>query len=117
MKLPVLLHHVHSVMKPLTSTTFGHQKEVQSMLYKQYIRPVLEYASPAWCPDLAPTYMLALQGTPNAALHIATGCVRFRTSMRRQRCSHLRNTQICGKCCSLLGPPARNNLVPTSTTP
>ena len=42
------------VMKALTSTTFGHQKEAQAALYKQFVRPVLEYASPAWCTDLAP---------------------------------------------------------------
>ena len=65
-----------SVMKALTSTTFGHQKEAQAALYKQFIRPVLEYASPAWCSELAPTHMAALQRTQNAALRIATGCVR-----------------------------------------
>ena len=65
-----------NVMKALTSTTFGHQKEAQAALFKQFIRPVLEYASPAWCSDLAPTHMAALQRTQNAALRIATGCDR-----------------------------------------
>ena len=65
-----------NVMKALTSTTFSHQKEAPAALYKQFIRPVLEYASPAWCSDLAPTHMAALQRTQNAALRIATGCVR-----------------------------------------
>ena len=65
-----------NVLKALTSTTFGHQNETQAVLYKQYIRPVLEYASPAWCPDLSLTHMLALQRTQSAALRIATGCVR-----------------------------------------
>ena len=65
-----------NVMKALSSTTFGHQKEAQTALYKQFIRPVLEYASPAWCPDLAPSHMSALQRTQNAALRVATGCTR-----------------------------------------
>ena len=65
-----------NVMKALPSTTFGHQKEAQTALYKQFIRPVLEYASPAWCPDLAPSHMSALQRTQNAALRVATGFTR-----------------------------------------
>ena len=65
-----------NVMKALSSTTFGHQKEAQTALYKQFIRPILEYASPAWCPDLAPSHMSALQRTQNAALRVATGCTR-----------------------------------------
>ena len=64
------------VMKALSSTTFGQSQESLTALYKQYVRPVLSYCSPAWAPDLAQTHMQTLQRTQNAALRIATGCVR-----------------------------------------
>jgi hypothetical protein len=65
-----------NVLKALSSTTFGHSKESQTALYKQFVRPVLSYASPAWAPDLARTHMEKLQRTQNVALRIATGCCR-----------------------------------------
>ena len=65
-----------NVMKALSSTAFGHSKESLTALYKQFIRPVLSYVSPAWAADLAPSHMQVLQRTQNAALRIATGCVR-----------------------------------------
>jgi len=37
---------------------------------------VLTYASPAWAPNLAWAHMVVMQRTQNAALRIATGCVR-----------------------------------------
>ena len=43
-------------------------------LYKQYVRPVMEYACRVWIPDLALTHHNSLQKTQNAALHIVPGC-------------------------------------------
>jgi len=65
-----------NVMKALSPTVFGHSKESQTALYKQFVRPVLTYASPAWATDLARSHMKVIQWTQNAALRIATGCVR-----------------------------------------
>ena len=65
-----------NVMRALSSSKFGHSCESQTALYKQFIRPVLEYASPAWSPNLAQSHMATLQRTQNSALRIATGCVR-----------------------------------------
>ena len=65
-----------NAMKALASTTFGHSKEALTALYKQFVRPVLEYASSSWTPDLARSHMEVLQRTQNAALRIATGCAR-----------------------------------------
>ena len=45
-----------------------------TLIYKQYIRSVLEYASPAWAPNLASTHHNTLQTTQNNALRIITGC-------------------------------------------
>ena len=65
-----------NVMRALTATTFGQQKESILNLYKQFVRPVLTYASTAWSPDLANTHTEALQRVQNSALRIATGCTK-----------------------------------------
>jgi len=36
-------------------------KESQTTLYKQFVRPVLTYASPTWAPDLALSHMEVIQ--------------------------------------------------------
>ena len=36
------------VMNALSSTSFGHSKESLTALYKQFVRPVLSYASLVW---------------------------------------------------------------------
>ena len=65
-----------NVLKALTATTFGLQKETIFNLYKQFLRPVISYASMAWSPDLAGTHMEALQRVQNSALRAATGCTK-----------------------------------------
>merc|ERR1711888_329967 len=65
-----------NVLKALTATTFGQQKESIVNLYKQFIRPVISYASMAWSADLADTHSETLQRVQNSALRIATGCAR-----------------------------------------
>ena len=65
-----------NVLKALTATTFGQQKESIINLYKQFIRPVLSYASMAWSPDLADSHTDTLQKVQNSALRIATGCTK-----------------------------------------
>ena len=65
-----------NVMKALAATSFGHSKESLTALYKQFVRPVLTYASSVWQPDLAQSHMQVLQRTQNSALRIATGCTR-----------------------------------------
>ena len=66
-----------NVMKALSATSLGHSKESLTALYKQFVRPVLTYASSVWQPDLAQSYMQVLQRTQNSALRIATGCTRL----------------------------------------
>ena len=51
-------------------------KESLTALYKQFVRPVLTYASSVWQPDLTQSHMQVLQRTQNSALRIATGCTR-----------------------------------------
>mgnify|MGYP000498274895 CR=1 FL=1 len=64
------------VLRAVTGTSFGNSKESVAALYKQYVRPVMEYACPVWTPGLAQTHHNTLQRTQNAALRIATGSTR-----------------------------------------
>ena len=64
------------VLRAVTGTTFGNSKESVAALYKQYVRPVMEYVCPVWTTGLALTHHNILQKTQNAALRFATGCTR-----------------------------------------
>ena len=64
------------VLKALTSTKWGKQKETIINTYKAITRPVLEYASTIWSPIVAPTNINKLQVIQNTALRIATGCTK-----------------------------------------
>ena len=61
-------------LRSLAHTTFGHNKETTKTVYKQYIRSVMDYGSPAWAPNLAETHHNTLQTIQNKALKIITGC-------------------------------------------
>ena len=65
-----------NVLRAVAGTTYGNSKESVTALYKQYVRPVMEYACPAWTPGLARIHHDTLQRTQNAALRIATGSTR-----------------------------------------
>ena len=62
------------VIKALTSTTWGKQKETLVTTYKAVMRPTLEYASSIWSPMASPTSINKLQVMQNAALRACTGC-------------------------------------------
>ena len=66
--------HRLNTLRTLTGTDFGQQKETLTLIYKQYIRSVLEYVSPAWAPNLAITHHNTLQTIQNNTLRIITGC-------------------------------------------
>ena len=62
------------VLKALTGTTWGKQKETLVATYKAFMRPTLEYASSIWSPMASPTSINKLQLMENAALRACTGC-------------------------------------------
>ena len=62
------------LLKALTSTKWGKQKETIVATYKAIIRPILEYASTIWSPIASTTGITKLQTIQNMALRIATGC-------------------------------------------
>ena len=60
--------HRLNTLRTLTETDFGQQKETLTLIYKQYIRLVLEYASTAWATNIAITHHNILQTTQNNTL-------------------------------------------------
>ena len=68
--------HRLNTLRTLIGTDFGQQKETLTLIHKQYIRSVLEYASPAWAPNLPITHHNTLQTIRNNALRIITGCIQ-----------------------------------------
>jgi hypothetical protein len=65
-----------NMMKALTSTTWGKQKETLVTTYKTIIRPALENANTIWSPTVCKTNLEKLQVVQNNALRIATGCTK-----------------------------------------
>ena len=65
-----------NALRALTGTDFGQHKETNILLYKQYIRSVMSYASPAWSPTTSNTHHNTLQTIQNKALRISTGCTK-----------------------------------------
>jgi hypothetical protein len=63
-----------NIIKSLTSTKWGKQKETLVTTYKAITRPLLEYASTIWSPSTADTHINKLQVIQNSALRTATGC-------------------------------------------
>ena len=62
------------ILKALTSTSWGKQKETLLATYKTIVRPIIEYASTIWSPIMSNTNLEKLQTTQNTALRIITGC-------------------------------------------
>jgi hypothetical protein len=65
-----------NMMKALTSTKWGKQKETLLTTYKTITRPIIEYANTIWAPIAKDTNVDTLQTVQNASLRIATGCTR-----------------------------------------
>src|SRR4029077_1762601 len=63
-----------NVVKALTSTTWGKQKETLITTYKAITRPIIEYGSTLWSPIISETNLNKIQTTKNTALRIITGC-------------------------------------------
>ena len=64
------------MIKALTATGWGKQKETLMATYRAVMRPALEYASYVWSPIASSTSINKLQVMQNAALRTATGCTQ-----------------------------------------
>src|SRR6478609_739558 len=75
-----------NIVKALTSTTWGKQKETLIAIYKTITRLVIEYRNTLWSPIISDTNLNKLQTTQNTALRIIPGCTRrhkYTTSTHR----------------------------------
>ena len=78
--------HIHNIsiqpikplqmIKALTATGWGKQKETLMPTHKAVMRPALKYASSIWSPLASLTSIDKLQVMQNAALKIVTGCTQ-----------------------------------------
>ena len=64
----------NNILKALSGTSWGQQKEVLLMTYKAMSQSVLSYAAPIWSPCLSHSRLDELQRAQNAALRCVTGC-------------------------------------------
>ena len=71
--MSVQSHKPLQMIKALTATGWGKQKETLMATYKSVMRPTLEYASSIWSPLASSTSINKLQVLQNAALRTATG--------------------------------------------
>ena len=73
-KISVHAHKPLQMIKALTATGWGKQKETLMATYKAVMRPALEYASSIWSPLASSIRINKLQVMQNAALRTVTGC-------------------------------------------
>ena len=71
--ISVQAHKPLQIIKALTATGWGKQKETLMATYKAVMRPALEYASSVWSPIASSTSINKLQVMQNAALRTDTG--------------------------------------------
>ena len=64
----------NKILRALTGSTWGKNKETILATYKAIGRSLIDYASPAWSPCISDTQWKNLQTVQNTALRIVTGC-------------------------------------------
>ena len=74
--ISVQAHKPLQIIKALTATGWGKQKETFMATYKAVMRPALEYASSVCSPIASSTSINKLQVMQNATLRTATGCTQ-----------------------------------------
>ena len=74
--ISVQAHTPLQMIKALTATGWGKQKETLMATYKAVIRPALEYASSIWSSIASLTSINKLQVMHNSVLRTATGCTQ-----------------------------------------
>ena len=62
-----------NVLRALSDTSFGQDKECLVLTYKEIVRPFFDYAAPIVYPNLSPSSFKVLQKIQNKALRLITG--------------------------------------------
>ena len=81
--ISVHAHKPLQIIRVLTATGWGKQKETLMTTYKAVMRPALEYASSVWSPIASSTSINKLQVMQNAALRTAITIFDKRRNGRR----------------------------------
>jgi hypothetical protein len=68
------LQSKNNILKALSGTTWGKEKEVILDTYKAIGLSLVKYSCPIWTPSLSASEWNSLQVAQNSALRIATGC-------------------------------------------
>ena len=63
-----------NVLRALSDTSFGHDKECLTATFKSIIRPLLDYGAPLVYPQYSQSSIRRLQLVQNKALRLITGC-------------------------------------------
>ena len=66
-----------NILKALAGTSWGKDKETLLTTHKAISGSVLNYCAPVWTPTLSATAWTSLQASQNAAVRVATGCVKM----------------------------------------
>ena len=74
--ISVQAHKPLQMIKALTATGWGKQKETLMVTYKAVVRPALVYASSIWSPHASSTSINKLQIMQKASLRTVTGCTQ-----------------------------------------
>ena len=64
----------NNILKCLSGTSWGKEKEVITSTYKAIGHALITYCCPIWTPSMSVTNWGSLQAAQNSALRIATGC-------------------------------------------
>ena len=107
-----------NLLKSLTGTDWGHDKETLCMTYKSTVKSVLEYAAPVWSPAISDTNWDKLQRVQNSALRIATGTYTMASVQHLHRETKILPLKEHGRllttqylaACHLPGHPGREHL-------
>ena len=74
--ISVQAHKPLQIIKAITATGWGKQKETLMATYKAVMRPALEYVSSVWSHIASSTCINKLHVMQNAALRTAPGCTQ-----------------------------------------
>ena len=62
-----------NILKALSGTSWGHQKETLAVTYGALIKPVMTYAAPVWYPSTCASNIRTLQSVQSKALRVICG--------------------------------------------
>ena len=63
-----------NILRALSNSSFGKDKDCLVATYKAFIRPIIDYAAPIVYPQYSAASLKRLQIIQNKSLRLATGC-------------------------------------------